>query len=161
MTQPEITAHAVQAEAEGVDLGDNAEPTIEFKGQRFRTAERVNLMAVMRLALVAKRGTDANDIDGLVALHGVLKTCIAAEDWDRFEQHAMDTFADGDELMKAYQDSIEKISARPTQRSSDSLPGPQITSPNSKQIPPSLALQAEDLAQVVPLTDLLQARSTG
>lgn len=162
MTETEaITAHAVQAEAEGVNLGDEAEPSIEFKGQRFKVADKVNLMAVMRLAIVGKRGADANDMEGLYALHGVLSTCLAKDDWERFEQHAVDTFADGDDLMGVYRDAVEKIAARPTQRSSDSSAGPQTTSPTLKLTPPSLASQEDAMAELVDISAILQARSTG
>ncbi len=159
MTEPEATARAVQAEVEGVSLGDETEPTIEFKGERFGVADRVNLMAIMKMAVVAKRGADANDMDGFVALYGVLKTCIAKADWDRFERHAEDTCADGDEMMAAYQAAIEKIAARPTQRSSGSPAGPRTTSPNLRQIRPLLS-SPDETGELVDISDLLQARST-
>lgn len=44
-------------------------------------------------------------------------------DWQRFEEHAMSTKAEADELFDVITETMEKIAGRPTERSSGSSPG--------------------------------------
>ncbi len=104
---------------------------VEFLGERFRTAERIGLMPMMRFAKVAKAGVDSNDLDGLAAMYDLLEQCIADDEWGRFQAHADRKRADGDELMKVVAEVFEVLSARPTSRPSDSSAGPSTTAPNS------------------------------
>jgi hypothetical protein len=104
---------------------------VEFCGERFRMAERVGLMPMMRFAKVAKAGVDSDDLDGLAAMYDLLEQCIADDEWARFQAHADKTRADGDELMRVVKDVFEVLSARPTRRPSGSSDGPQTTEPSS------------------------------
>jgi hypothetical protein len=125
-----MTAEPIEGAVVGaVELVD--EDTIEFKGLRFRMAESVGLMPLMRFAKVAKAGVDSNELEGLTAMYDLLQQCIHDDDWLRFEQHATDTRADGDELMTVTRDVMAKMAERPTKRPSDTSDGPRTTSPNS------------------------------
>lgn len=81
-------------------------PDVAFGGETFRTAESIGLMALMRFAYVAKTGTDANDLSGLVAMYELLEQCIHEDDWDRFQATALRTKAKGDELMGVVREVI-------------------------------------------------------
>jgi hypothetical protein len=70
--RPEVTAHQVQAAAE--DAGDFA--TVELLGERFRLAEGVALMPLMKFALAARGGLNTDDMAGLVALYDVIRDCV-------------------------------------------------------------------------------------
>jgi hypothetical protein len=106
-------------------------PEVEFGGETFQTSDAIGLMSLMRFAVVAKRGTDANDLAGLVAMYELLEQCFDVEEFERFQQVALRTKAKGDELMGVVGKVIEAISGRPTSRPSDSSDGPEQTQGNS------------------------------
>jgi hypothetical protein len=105
--------------------------TVDFFGKDFRVAERVGLMPMMRFAVLAKTGIDANEMEALAAMHDLLKNCIDDDDWPRFEQHASEKRADGDDLMEVVGKVMVALADRPTGRSSDSSDGPRIIEPSS------------------------------
>lgn len=105
---------------------------IEFAGETFATADKIGLMPLMRFAKVAKAGADAQDMDGLAALYDLLKQCIAPADWQRFEDAADRTQAEGDELMGVIGKVFEALSERPTRLPSDSSAGQTPTPPSSE-----------------------------
>lgn len=105
--------------------------TVDFFGADFRVAERVGLMPMMRFAVLAKTGIDANEMEALAAMHDLLKNCIADDEWDRFERHAVDHRADGDDLMQVVGKVMAVLADRPTKRSSDSSDGPRVIEPFS------------------------------
>jgi hypothetical protein len=106
--------------------------TVEFAGDSFRMGEKIALMALMRFAKVAKSGTDADSLDGLTSMYELLEQCLHAEDWERFQQKAVEVKADGDELMQVVSDVIATLSGRPTSRPSGSSDGPTVTKPKSE-----------------------------
>lgn len=106
-------------------------PEVAFAGETFATADKIGLMPLMRFAKVAKAGADAQDMDGLAALYDLLKQCIAPADWQRFEDAADRTQAEGDELMAVIGGVFEALSARPTRLPSDSSAGREPTPPKS------------------------------
>ncbi len=105
--------------------------SVLFAGEPFRIADRIGLMPLMRFAKVAQSGVDADDMAGLAAMYDLLEQCIAPEDWSRFCDSADRSRADGEELMAVVAEVMEKLSARPTRRPSDSSAGPTPTAPNS------------------------------
>lgn len=105
--------------------------TVDFFGADFRVAERVGLMPMMRFAVLAKTGVDANEMEALAAMHDLLKNCLADDEWDRFERHATDHRADGDDLMEVVGKVMAALADRPTKRSSDSSDGPRVIEPSS------------------------------
>lgn len=176
------TIHEVQAAAEGVPVDDDH---IEFMGQRFRLAESVGLMPLMRFAMTAKKGVQSDDLEGLAAMYAMIKDCIdttrpqkpvldehgqpvikdgqpvteddGPSEWDRFEQHACDTKADADDIFKVVTEAIQRLSARPTRRPAVSSAGPQTTSATSRAISSSRA--PDGAGELVDIQDLIGARS--
>jgi hypothetical protein len=114
--------------------GDGAElvVTVEFLGKRFPVREQgVSLLALMKFATIAKRGKTSEDMEGLAALYALLQSCIDPAEWQAFEDHANDTGADGEQLMKVVTDAITAAAARPTQLPSGSPGGQSTTGPSS------------------------------
>lgn len=120
--------------------------TIEFKGKRFRIADKVGLMPLMRFAHAASNqdAAAAGDMDALAAIYDMLKDCIYpgnglapdeegydGGDWKAFERHATDTKADHDELLPVVTQVIEMMTARPTAPPSASSAGPRAISGTS------------------------------
>ena len=133
----------VQADVESIP---RLARTVEFKGKRFRIAEKVGLMPLMRFAHAASNqdAAAAGDMDALAAIYDMLKDCIYAGnglepgedgydggDWKAFERHATETKADHDELLPVVTQVIEMMTARPTVPPSGSSAGPRQISGSS------------------------------
>lgn len=112
---------------------------VNLLGADFHIAEKVGLMPVMRFATVAQSGVDANEMEALAAMHELLRQCIHPEEWGRFQKHATDVAADGDQLMECVSAVMVIVGARPTGRSSDSSGGPRIIEPSSEVVSSSPA----------------------
>jgi hypothetical protein len=153
------TVQTVQAVAEGAVVGGAQRVT--FMGEEFKVRDRVGLMALMRFAQASASGGDTADMETLAALYRLLRACIHPDDWGRFEDRADETDAEADDLMPVVSDTLSLVTARPTERPAVSSAGPPTTSPSSKQTPPSLASREQELAEIVSISTLLQARSTG
>lgn len=100
-------------------------------GAEFEVADRMGLMPLLRFAHLAKRGVDADDMDGLAAMYDVLAACFTDEAWTRFQAAAVDARADGDALLEVVGRAIAVMTARPTKRPSVSPAGPSTTTPSS------------------------------
>ena len=150
-----MTVHELQAQAEGVEIVGGGQK-VTFLDAEYRIAHKVGLMPLMRFAVTAKQGADADDMEGLAAMYTLIRDCIDPADWPRFEQDAIDKKAEAEDLLKVVQDVIGALTARPTQRPAGSSAGPQTTSENSK-VPSHLP---EGSGELVSITELLQARST-
>jgi hypothetical protein len=106
--------------------------TVEFLGEQFAVREQgVSLLALMKFATIAKRGGTSDDMEGLAALYALLQTCIAEDEWQRFEDHANARGADGEALMHVVTGAITAAAARPTQQPSRSPGGQSTTVPSS------------------------------
>jgi hypothetical protein len=151
--------------------------TVEFLGARFRIADRIGLMPLLKFSAFAN--LDVQDPRALGAMYAMLRDCIhpgqpgcgecehcapgrcgdcrACEraaitedddlkpscqvnpadetrcaqydrgDWQAFEDHAIDTKADADDLMDVLSKTIELISARPTEPPPTSSAGRRAT----------------------------------
>ncbi|MFC0504218.1 hypothetical protein [Micromonospora costi] len=157
-----MTVHELQAASEGVEIVGGGEK-VEFLGEWYRIAEKVGLMPLMRFAMTAKQGAKADDMEGLAAMYALIRDCIDPTDWDRFEDDATMKKAEADDLLKVVQDTIQILSARPTQRPADSSVGPQTTSESSKA--PSSSPQADQRVpqgadEMVSIDELLAAQSS-
>lgn len=140
------STHDVQAAVEGVVVP--SEGKVEFMGSYFGMAQTVGLMPLLQFANAAKQGLDSGDMESLAALYAVIRDCIdndrpqkevdgelvddGPSEWDRFQRHAIDHKAGGEELMAAVQKCITAIAARPTTPPGGSSAGRRSTSPNSK-----------------------------
>jgi len=97
--------------------------TVELLGREFRVAEKMGLMPLLRFAHFARSGADTGDMEAMASMYDVLRAAIAEEDWEVFQQHAMDTRADITELLGAVKEAISVMTARPTNPPSDSSSG--------------------------------------
>jgi hypothetical protein len=127
----ETTISAVQAGIEGVPV--NVDGLIRFQGSTFRIAEKVGLMPMLKFAHAASSGATEDDMEGMAAMYAMIRDCIDPQDWPRFERVAMDTHAEGEELMAVVEAVLEAVSARPTQPPSGSSPPERNSSRKSKR----------------------------
>jgi len=183
----------VQAAAEGVEIIDDR-PRVELKGRSFGIASSVGLMPLMKFAMTARKGVESDDLEGLAAMYSLIRDCIdqtrpqkavldddgeplvqdgkpvteddGPSEWDRFEQHAIDSKAEAEDLFGVVSKVIEALSARKAPRPGDSSAGPPTTSASSKAISSSTAPPRvpEGFEEMVPVADLIahrEARLTG
>jgi len=123
--------------------------TIEFMGARFRIADKIGLMPLLKFSAASDMNTA--DPRALAAMYAMLRDCIhqgspacrecaackAGDeasckdsdpgDWKRFEDHAIDTKAEADDLLDVITKTMELIAGRPTEPPSTSSPGRQST----------------------------------
>lgn len=147
-----IQAAAVRgdARAEGVtgtvvESGDK----VEFMGRSFRIASRIGLMPLLKFASAANM--DVSDPQALAAMYTMLRDCIhegtpacgeCAEcaagdetscklfdrgDWAAFEEHAMVTKAEAEDLFEVVSKVLEIVSGRPSKPRAGSSPGQRTT----------------------------------
>ncbi len=145
-------------EIQGLVNGIPESETVEFKGERFRIAEKVGLMPLMRFAHASSQDMSTADMEALAAIYDMLRDCIHpgveacgkcaackkenpseckqydAGDWRKFEAHATKTKADADELLPVVRQVIELIAARPTPEPSGSSNGSAPISQKSTDI---------------------------
>jgi hypothetical protein len=127
--------------------------SVEFMGQRFRIADKIGAMPLLKFSTYADM--DIQDPRALAAMYTLLRDviypgtpscgdcefCDAGNerscksydrgDWTKFEDHAMTTKADADELMDVVTKVMELISGRPTGQSGTSSSGPPASSGRS------------------------------
>lgn len=149
MTDSEAAITAVQAAAEGSAPDVQADKvtlarTVPFMGKRFRIADKIGLMPLLKFAHAASSGIDTSDMRALDALYEMLRDCIHPGndlepgqdgydpgDWDAFTEHAVKQKADADDLFPVVTAVIELLTARPTQPPPASSPGQSATSASS------------------------------
>jgi hypothetical protein len=134
----EDLARRIQAVGEGLDLPTKevggelvVDDTVELLGRRFHIRDKVPSMAMLKFASAAQGGMKSESMQGLAAMYALLKGCIRPEEWGEFEQHAMDTGADGDDLFPVINQTLELLGARPTKQPGGSSPGRSAISGNS------------------------------
>ena len=123
--------------------------TIEFMDKRFRVADKIGLMPLLKFSAFAD--VAVQDPRALGALYAMLRDCIHPGhpecgkcedckngnelsckeydpgDWRAFEDHACETKADADQLMEVVTKVIEIVAGRPTEQPSPSSAGRQST----------------------------------
>lgn len=143
-----ITSGVVQ----GSVVADPA-PSVEFMGRQFRIAEKVGLMPLLKFS--AAVDFDISDPRALSAMYAMLRDCVYTGtpacgeceactddresackdydegDWKAFEDHAIATKADADELMDVLTKVMEIITGRPTKPPASSSRGRRGTSGGS------------------------------
>lgn len=119
--------------------------TVEFMGRRFRIADKIGVMPLLKFSMYAD--VAITDMRGLAAMYAMLRDCIhpgspgcgecesckaddeasCAQydpgDWRAFEDRAMETRADADDVFKVITDVTEMIAGYPTEPPSGSSAG--------------------------------------
>lgn len=149
-----VTSQDVQTLSEGAVVDDDS-THIEFMGERFRLSESIGLMPLLKFAHTAKTGLTSDDMEGLSAMYLLIRSCLdrsqvqatnpdgspqfddtgapvwaGPSEWDRFELHAIDTQADGEDLSDLINRAVQVVSARPRKRRGASSASSPQTSPN-------------------------------
>lgn len=155
---PDSTAESpsdeqAQAEFEGADTAQ----TVDCLGAKYRIADRVGLMPLMRFAAAAKRGLDTGDMEAMAAIYDMLADCIDPRDWSRFEADMTAKKAQPEDMLPVVQQTIEALSARPTSRPSDSSDGPPTTGGTSTGGSSSPA--RPDREGLAPISEALASRA--
>jgi len=132
--------------------------TVDLRGRRFRVREQgVSLLALMKFATLAKRqaakrehnpeASGGDDMEGLAALYALLRSCIADDDWQAFEDHANDVGAGSEDLMLVVKDAVAAAAARPTRQLNGSPAGQSTTAPSSAagSSPPASSIRQGDM----------------
>jgi len=138
-----------KAEVVVADTIVTSDRTVELNGKRFRIADSVGLMPLLKFS--AFSDVDVQDPRALGALYAMLRDCIHAGnpgcgecedcengsnqackeydpgDWRAFEDHACESKANAEDLMDVVTKTIELISARPTEQPSSSSAGRRST----------------------------------
>ena len=123
---------AIQGAVAASVPGTTAEPvngkavpgrTVELLGKHFRLADKVGLMPMLKFSAFADM--EVQDARALAAMYAMLKDVIDPADWRKFEDHAVDSKADADDLLTVISRAIETISGRPTKQPGPSSRGPR------------------------------------
>lgn len=164
---PDVSTGDVQSLVEAVPQLDDAN-SLEFLGRRFRLAESIGLMALLKFAHSAKSGLSSDDMEGLSAMYLLIRSCLdrtqiqaknpktgepqfdpsgapvwdGPSQWDLFEAHAIDMNADGDDLSDLINRAIQVISSRPPKPRGDSPASSARTSANGKAVSSSPGTRA-------------------
>jgi len=148
------TQHEMQGAVEGVMV----DRQVELLGQSYRIADKIGLMPLLRFAHAAKKGMDADDMEGLAAVYDMLRDCIDPSDWDRFERDATASKAEAEDLLGVVTQAIQVLTARPTSRPSDSSAGPSTTSASSTGS--SSSPDTPDGVELVAVSELVRRASS-
>lgn len=145
---------AAAAQDAADDAAGTREPdTFGFYGEVFAMRDRVGLMTLMQFAAVAVKGVEVGDMEGLLAVHRMLEDVLVPEDWSRFQDHARAVAASEDDLLAVVRKAMTAISARPTERPSDSSDGPSSTTESSRE--PSSYRAPVDLSEMTDVSSLV------
>lgn len=115
LSQVEEEAKAEVVEGKVVEEDGKTYDYVELKGEKFRLREKVGAMAMFKWSAASEMSSD--DPRALGAIYAMIKSVILKEDWPKFEDHAMDTDADAEELLDVVSKGLEIISGRPTSQS--------------------------------------------
>ena len=139
--------------------------TFRFYGETFAVADRVGAMPMLRFAAVAESGVDADEMEGLAAMHELLRDCLVAEPvteegddgevkvvahgWARFAKVASDNKVSADELMEICAAVYQSVTGKDTPQPSASPVGQSPTGPTSRA--PSSSEGSSPLGSVPPI----------
>lgn len=126
----EAEAAKIQAMSEGVEKDSRS---FVFMEKRFRLADKVGLMPLMKFAHLASKGMDTDDdyMVAMAAIYAMIRDVIHPEEWEAFQDHATETKAGEEELLGVVREAVEIMTARPTRPDSDSSASPPDSTPNS------------------------------
>lgn len=100
---------------EVVDEDGNEYDYVELKGEKFRIREKIGALAMLKWSAASELSTE--DPKALAAIYSMIKSVILKDDWNAFENHALDTDADAEELLDVVTKALEIVSGRPTKQS--------------------------------------------
>lgn len=103
---------------------------VTLRKEVFRVADEIGAMPLLIWASVAEMTTADNR--AMAAIYSMLKDCVHAEHWARFQMHAIDTKAKTEELLDVVTTALELLAANPTGSSSPASGGSQRTSGGSR-----------------------------
>lgn len=83
--------------------------------KKFRLREKVGAMAMFKWSAASELPTD--DPRALGAIYALLKSLIHKEDWQEFEEYALDEDQGAEELLDVITAALEIIAGRPTEQS--------------------------------------------
>jgi hypothetical protein len=171
------TSHTVQAAAEGVVMEDDGK--VEFMGERFRLAEKIGLMPMLAFANASKNGLDSDDMAGLAAMYALIRDVVdqtqkqvvidgvpqfepdgqtpvweGPSEWMRFEKHAIETQADGEDLMEFVSKAMAVVAARPRKPREVSSASSRPTSATSSPVSSSPVRRPEGFTELTPVSAL-------
>jgi hypothetical protein len=170
-----VTTHEAQASAEGIVIDPDGADYIEFYGEKFRLADRVGLMPLVKFGHAANKGLDSDDMEGLSAMYSMIRSVIHRPpvydehgarkvdengktlrdegEWQRFQALAEDELAEGEDIMAFVNRAMEVMAARPRRPREISSGGSRPTSVNSKADSSSPARPPE-VDGLTPVADL-------
>lgn len=100
---------------EGKVVGQKEYDYVELKGEKFRIAEEIGAMPMLKWAAAAELSSE--DPRALGAIYAMLRDSVLEDDWAAFEQHALKSKADAEALLDVVTKALEVISGRPTAQS--------------------------------------------
>lgn len=165
--------HEAQAAAEGVVLDEG--DFVEFFGEKFRLADRVGLMALVKFGHAANKGLDSDDMEGLAAMYSMIRSVIHRpplhdehgqrkvdengktlrdeSEWQRFQDVAEDELAESEDIMGFVSRAMEVMAARPRKPREISSDGSRPTSVSSRAVSSS-PVRSPEMDGLTPVADL-------
>jgi hypothetical protein len=112
---------------------DREPDTFLFFGETFTVPAYISALPLMEYAAAANARVDSKSIEGLAAMHSLIRACVVADDWARFQTVATANAADDEDLLQVCRAVMAAATARPTVRPSGSSDGPPSTGASSKE----------------------------
>lgn len=111
----EATVEAVEGKVVGAKEWDYVTLGKDNKQEKYRLREKIGAMAMFKWSAASELSSD--DPRALGAIYALLKSLIHKEDWQKFEDQALEEDADAEELLDVITSALELISGRPTAQS--------------------------------------------
>ena len=105
------------ATVEGKVVGKNKKKYdyVSLGEEKFRLREKIGALAMFKWSAASELSSE--DPRALAAIYALLKSLIHREDWQKFEDYALDEDKEAEELLDVITEALEKISGRPTKQS--------------------------------------------
>lgn len=120
---------AAAVRADGGEISDGAvigAEKVELLGRSFRLADATGIMPLMKFSAAADL-TTADGSKALAAMYALLRDLIHADDWAAFENHAIDTKAEAEDVFDVMNKAMEIVAGRPTKPAAGSSAGRRAT----------------------------------
>lgn len=110
------------------DTGPPDDRTFEFRGDTFRVADRISAFAMIKF----QRFADTADPRAMIALYQLLEAIVHPDDWQRFEDTAITTRANDEDLIDVISAGIDVITRDVARRNQQARAIPQDHLPPQK-----------------------------